>query len=231
MTRILREIDVPASKVAELCLDPERAVRGLAGQARARALRTYVLVGEALRRWPPRTQGITWLQGPGRVLDYRHPQWSEPCGPAVPESVAKGLAWLAKLADGTGARLSDERGGSKEEADVTATGLSHGRESRRPAPRFPSAIIVAMERFVVDRGKPDYLRGVAWLRLVKIWAALRHDEYNWLTPELLTMVGGRPPRHRDLDRDERDERRGAWAPTGDLQWMLRGPPRLAAGGL
>ena len=74
--------------------------------------------------------------------------------------------------------------------DKATVEVSHGRGGVRRAPRFPAAIIAAMERFVVDQEKPDYLRGVAWLRLVKIWAVLRYDDHSWLAPELLSMVGG-----------------------------------------
>ena len=33
---------------------------------------------------------------------------------------------------------------------------------------------------VADEGLAKYLRGVVWLRLVKIWAALRYDDHSWL---------------------------------------------------
>ena len=150
LIRILREVDAPSSKVAELCLDPDRAISGLAGQARARALKAYVCVGEALRGWPPRAHGIVWLQGPGHVLDYLRQQGDEQCRPVWPGGATEGPTRLEEAAGRTGARSSSGRDEARKEMDKLTPELSHGRGSGRRAPRFPSAIIAAME----VRGRP-----------------------------------------------------------------------------
>ena len=49
---------------------------------------------------------------------------------------------------------------------------------------------MALEKFVIDEENPDYRRGVAWLRLVKVWATLRYDYASWLSPHRVSRVDG-----------------------------------------
>ena len=49
------------------------------------------------------------------------------------------------------------------------------------------AIVISLELCVVDVSNPIYCRGVAWLRLVKIWASLRFDDTLGIRPELMRL--------------------------------------------
>ena len=74
--------------------------------------------------------------------------------------------------------------------DTAALEASQGKPTTRRAPRFPVAILAALEVAVSDRALPTYLRGVAWLRLVKIWGTLRFDDTSWLAPSGLHVRDG-----------------------------------------
>ena len=51
-------------------------------------------------------------------------------------------------------------------------------------------MIEALEGMVLDQMENKYLRGVAWLRLLKVWGSLRFSCHNYLTPSRLSMFEG-----------------------------------------
>eukprot|EP00973_Karenia_brevis_P026717 3687151-Karenia_brevis.AAC.1 len=44
-----------------------------------------------------------------------------------------------------------------------------------------------MENSVVDTSQPRFLRAYAWLKLVRVWAALRADDVQGLLPETVKI--------------------------------------------
>jgi len=63
--------------------------------------------------------------------------------------------------------------------------LQDGAPPAKQAPRFPLSLVAALERLVVDPAYPMYKRLVAWVRLVKVWAALRSGDTEAVDPASL----------------------------------------------
>eukprot|EP00969_Alexandrium_andersonii_P185754 8207930-Alexandrium_andersonii.AAC.1 len=55
---------------------------------------------------------------------------------------------------------------------------------------MPVAVLAALGRFTMNEDRPADLRGVAWLRLVKVWGCLRYDDHTWLSPARVSLHEG-----------------------------------------
>lgn len=184
------ESSVPAIRLASECLDPERALAGFIGRTRAGTLRAYVRCWGQLRRWLLTARGSPWPTTPSDIIDYLHVRLDEPCGASVPQSVLQAIVWVEKVAgleDKHRVSLRPEVGrafaAASSELGLTAP-------PTRRAPRFPVAILAAFEKYIMVRTNPDYLRGLAWIRLIKVWATLRFDDHTWLRPSALSLTDG-----------------------------------------
>ena len=164
LQKLFRESNVPSIAMAERCLDPGRAMAGLAGKTRLGTLRSYLRIWQGLRRWLLRTHGVPWPTSGEQVIDYLR-ALRRPCGPSVPNSVLRALAWVEKAAGIEHSYRLCERPDPLKAVDTAALEVSQGKPTTRRAPRFPVAILAALEVAVSDRALPTYLRGVAWLRL------------------------------------------------------------------
>ena len=56
------------------------------------------------------------------------------------------------------------------------------------AARFPILFVTGLEDLVMDVGTPSFSRFMAWVRLVKLWAALRSDDTEGLVPRDLRLT-------------------------------------------
>ncbi|CAK0853048.1 unnamed protein product, partial [Prorocentrum cordatum] len=96
--------------------------------------------------------------------------------------------------EGTLVHVADAADLSVEEAQQVVANvemlLGVGKGPTTRATRFRSAFIGVLEQLVLDHGLAPYLRGVAWLRLVMVWAVLRCDDRSWLPPQRLAFEGG-----------------------------------------
>ena len=60
--------------------------------------------------------------------------------------------------------------------------MVRGPAEAHPAKRLLVMVIIAWELMVADTNLQPYVRGYAWLRLVKLWGALRLDDLLWMDP-------------------------------------------------
>ena len=71
-------------------------------------------------------------------------------------------------------------------------------------------------------GAPKYLRGVAWLRLLKVWAVLPYDS-SWLAPPRPALVEGPlTANYADAVQDQRPGAQDWGASAVRLQRLLHG---------
>ena len=49
-------------------------------------------------------------------------------------------------------------------------------------------VLFALELVVLDTVRPMYIRGFAWVKLLKFWASLRYDDLQWLAPASLVLT-------------------------------------------
>ena len=75
--------------------------------------------------------------------------------------------------------------------DKIVEALSEGAPLTKRAPRYPTLLLVKMERYVLDEGEPSALRVMAWIKLLKSWACLRWSDLQATTPSELQLTEGR----------------------------------------
>ena len=56
------------------------------------------------------------------------------------------------------------------------------------APQFTISMVLALELLVMDKHKPEFVRGLAWLRLVKLWCSLRFSDTLGMLPERMQLT-------------------------------------------
>lgn len=74
-----------------------------------------------------------------------------------------------------------------------------GKPSRQ-AMHLPVALVMALEKAVMDLRFPRFLRGYAWFRLVKLWGCLRFNATVGLDFGSITLesFGRRPEQEQDI---------------------------------
>ena len=69
--------------------------------------------------------------------------------------------------------------------------LQVGQGATRPtkkAPQVPLSFLVLFESTVTDRAAPKFVRLYSWLRLVRVWAALRFDDHRGIIPRRMVLT-------------------------------------------
>ena len=63
------------------------------------------------------------------------------------------------------------------------------RKARKgKAPNIPVMVLFALELVVLDTIRPLYVRGFAWVKLLKFWASSRYDDLQWLAPASMVLT-------------------------------------------
>ena len=183
--------DAPVLQKLEDSLDPARALEMLAGKTRAGTLKRYVVVYQRWRLW---LQEAKLLHPPGRpidLVDYLLTRRDEPCGRSVPETIVKAVAWFEKVAEFRNDTRATESRMVWATKDKIVEALSEGAPLTQRAPRYPTWILVKIERLVLDDGEVAGLRIFAWAKLFKSWASLRWSDIQAIKPSELRLEEGR----------------------------------------
>ncbi len=185
---LIRRAELPVVARADCSINPDRALLGCTGKARARTIRKRIREWTKAESWFLRVGGFGWPTSASDVVDYLHDRSEEPCARTVPASIVGALSFIEK-AGGVplGARLSMD-GLVVSTVEYLTVALSKGAEPTKKAAMILLGMVMALELYVVDVSKPRYCRGVAWLRLVKIWASLRFDDTLGIRPELMVLT-------------------------------------------
>jgi hypothetical protein len=191
LAEVLKDLDLPRSRMAKDSCDPLRFLERSSGRLRAKTIRMRLRMFLRFQTWLRISSGLSFPAKITQISDYCEERAMEPCGKTVPQSILEAMAFM-----------EDKGGVAKTERlsldpSLTNTIQSITRDLERAAPltvKAPSHLLVpmvSMELFVVNTEHPLYARAFAWLKLVKIWAALRTDDVSGLLPStmLLTQRG------------------------------------------
>ena len=187
---LIRRAELPVVSRADMSIDPGRALLGCTGKARARTIRKRLREWVKAEAWFLRVVGTCWPRSASDVVDYLHDRAGEPCARTVPSSILGALSFIEK-AGGVSFedRLSADHLVASTMESLTVS-LSKGTAPTKKSAMVLLGIVLSLELYVVDETRPRYCRGVAWLRLVKIWASLRFDDTLGIRPELMVLTSG-----------------------------------------
>ena len=181
----------PVLQKLEDSLDPTRALEMLAGRTRAGTLKRYVDVYQRWRLW---LQEAKLMHPPGRpvdLVDYWLVRRDEPFGRSVPETIVKAIAWFEKVAEFRSDSRATEGRIVWATKDKIVEALSEGAPLTQRAPRYPTWILVKIERLVLDEDEAKGIRIFAWAKLFKAWASLRWSDIQAIKPTELRLEEGR----------------------------------------
>jgi len=117
------------------------------------------------------------------LVEYVQARADEPCGLSVLEGVAAGFAFMEECCGfAKGQRLVDAPLFGAYLKELVSGYASPGKGPTRQAPRYPLALVLALEREVVDPGVAACYRCHAWWHLLALWASLRFDDHRGLAP-------------------------------------------------
>jgi len=117
------------------------------------------------------------------LVEYLQARADEPCGLSVLEGVAAGFTFMEDCCGfARGRRLVDDPLFAAYYKELAAGYSGTGAEPLRQAPRYPLALVLALEREVVDEGVATCYRCHAWWHLLSLWASLRFDDHRGLPP-------------------------------------------------
>ena len=175
-----------------------QAGRSLGGGDRLEYLAAGKRTGTLRRRLGDWARFCKWLAGQSRadgfpaardLLDYQEARAAEPCGKTVLQSALEAVI----LFETVGGVPPDQRISQDSLVLASVSELSAGLASKRPEDRrqahyLPVKLVTRLEAMVMDEEQPKYRRYYAWLRLLKLWAALRFDDLRWVEPARVEMT-------------------------------------------
>ena len=182
--------DAPIARQVDNCLNPGRATMELAGATRYKTLQTYVNHWYRFESFLQKWRRCSWPTSAEDYVDYLHMLADEPCGPSVPESFVMAARFIEKRSGLPAVETFADAPLVKAVLSRTIELLKGPAGPTKRAPRIPCIVIEALEGLVMDLSASRYLRGIAWIRLLKVWSSMRFSCHNYLSPSRLTLFEG-----------------------------------------
>ena len=188
---ILKSLNAPILEELQMALDPERALDCLTGSFRASTVRGYVRAWNSFQKWLWMVKRKRLRTSAADYIDYVFFRRDEPCGKTIPNTFTQAVKWIENKAG----LLDDLRFSSSMAFKAIVERISAELQGNSPpikrAPRMFSRIIEEMESYILCQDRPVYLRCIAWIRLIKVWATLRYDCHTHIAPADIRFYEGR----------------------------------------
>ena len=187
LSDFLRELGMPVVQQVLLSSNPDNALANALGTVRSASLRKHFREARRIKAYSKATSDSNWPQHVGVILSYLEERRCEPCGPSVPGAILQSLAFIEKVG---GVAVSDrlsELPVVRNTVNQLTMDLQHGAPPKHQAPALPLAIVAALEVTVCDAAAGQYTRGFAFYKLLKLWAAGQHSDFEGLNPSSLFL--------------------------------------------
>ena len=180
---LIREAGGPIVEATRCAAAPDAALAAAAGGRRARTLAKRIGAWRRVRAWCMDLYSAPFPRTVMHLVEYLQARADEPCGLSVLEGVAAGFTFMEDCCGfARGRRLVDDPLFAAYYKELAAGYSGAGAGPLRQAPRYPLAIVLALEREVVDEGVATCYRCHAWWHLLSLWASLRFDDHRGLRP-------------------------------------------------
>eukprot|EP00435_Cladocopium_sp_Y103_P030957 s929_g7.t1 len=183
--------DAPVLKGMQVCTSPERVHVAIAGKTRASTLKRYIKVWREWQSWKSLTWGHESFVHPGMFCEYLFSRFDEPCGATIPNFICKAVSWFEKTAGLPEAETVASTRAVCQIRDYITEKLAAETPPVRRAPRYPGVAVESLESAVLDDSNVLGVRIMAWIKLLKIWGALRFDDMQKIKPDELQFIGER----------------------------------------
>jgi hypothetical protein len=183
----LMEAGYPVALQAADSMDPEGLLRGQVGSRRASTIRQRVRFFRRVKLFllARSVNGKAWPYTEITLVDYLQNALADTnTARSFPEQCAAALGFM----EAAGGLAPENRpSGSqtfKNYVNHASAQLEVGADPTEKAIPLMLAAVAALEIYVMDSDNSKYLRAFAWVRLVKLWAALRWADTRGVPPRL-----------------------------------------------
>jgi hypothetical protein len=187
----MKSLDAPILDELQGALDPERALQCLTGSFRASTVRGYVRAWNCFQKWLWMTKAKRIRTSAADYIDYIFFRRDEPCGKTIPLTFLQAVKWIEMKAGLDQAYCFSSSVAFKAVVERVSAELQSEAPPIKRAPRMFARIVEEMESYVLCQDRPVYLRCIAWIRLIKIWATLRYDCHTHIDPADIRFYEGR----------------------------------------
>ncbi|CAK0793697.1 unnamed protein product [Prorocentrum cordatum] len=155
---------------------------------RAATIRIRLQRWQRMRIWFQQVLGRPVPSAPAQLIDYLIEFTEQDAPKTAPTQIAAAFSLteiVGAVPDADRLSLHPAWLAAVRDAEFR---LQPGAPPARQAPRFFISMVIGMERLVVCDGYPLFKRFIAWTRLVKVWAALRSNYTEGLSPGTLRFT-------------------------------------------
>ena len=188
LAEVLQSLNLPISDIAEASQNPQQVYMAAAGAMRGSTIRKRLRAWSKYAEWLLVVWQMKFPTEPEQVIDYLLDLEAACCGVTVPQAALDAIHFMETC------------GGFREDVRLTThplvlrtlnavnAHLQAGAQATRKAGLIPIMLVVALGLTVVDGTEKPYMRALAWVRLLKLWASLRADDLAGLNPRSLRMT-------------------------------------------
>ena len=184
---ILVEAELPVVFQANLTRDPVRALARAVGSKRSRTLRSRVRTWNRIRLWLTCVHQCPWPKSVAHMLDYLDDLSRGGCGKSVAGNVAATLSFFEETGGVSRAEKISASSLFMNSVNVITMQAQLGNTGTKKAPSLFISILISLELYVVDTSRSRYKRGLAWLRLIRNWTAMRFDDMMGIDPPRMSL--------------------------------------------
>ena len=184
------EADTPSAQAAALTANPRRTLSDLVGKMRPSTAAKYLRLWQRFREWSLTVKGVAWTLDVSVLIDYVHALADEPCAPSVPQVWFQAVSWMYKLGGFTGPECPTNNALLVRSIERLTVSLGASMRVTLQAARFPTAVLAALELYVVDDKNPPMKRVHGGSLLFRSWGTLRFDDLQRVQRQSLRFVGG-----------------------------------------
>ena len=155
-------------------------------------LRQHLRNAEKISRFCIASYDRRWIKEPQDFFDLVAARLSEPCGRHVPRALLTSIGFIEQAAEVVEElRISRNPGVRNFLREIECSaGWQTGRITKKASP-FPLMVALSLEDLVMRKEEKNYVRWYAWVKLVKLWAALRWDDVQGIpNPDLVMRTYG-----------------------------------------
>ena len=187
----LENYKAPVLAQLRATMNPKRALMALYGKYRISTVRRYLGFIQHLKAWLFKMDKVYGPMQSVDYVDYMYAREEEGMGPSIPLAVYQALTWFEKLAGiDEGRRVSTHPMVGMVVKDLTRR-LQENAPPIRRAPRWPACFVEWLEFMVISEDFTSTVRLTAWMKLLKLWAAMRFDDAANLRTESLRLYEGK----------------------------------------
>ena len=183
------ESDTPSSRAAALTANPRRTLADLIGKLRPSTAAKYLRQWQRFREWSLTVKGVAWPVEVSVLVDYVHVLADEPCSPTQPQVWFQAVAWMYRVGGFVGPESPTNNALLIRAVERLTVSLGANLRVTLQAARFPTAVLAALELYVVGESHPPMKRVHAGSILFRSWGTLRFDDLQRLRRHSLRFVG------------------------------------------